>query len=701
MKKIALLVSGAISTLAYQHAAFADNAPIEIDTITVTADPLGDRTEDELISAVTVLTGAELDNKKATTLGETLDGLAGVTNADFGPGSGRPVIRGLQGSRVQTLNNGLKLSDISGEGADHTVAIDPHHAEQIEVIRGPATLLYGGNAAGGVINVINKDLSPAFSDKTELNGQLGYGENGNQRLGNLHITAPISDSLVVRSSYSGQRSDDIDIDGFQETDQTSGKKGTLQNSAVENDSFSLSSVYVQDWGFVGLGYTRWETEYGLPEVFLGQGAEEYETIQAEYDRFDLRSEFYDPMPGFHTARVKLSYTDYAQAEIGSAFTDGNLDESETELVFNNDETEARVELLHDPIQDWNGVVGLQLSHRDLSTNSASEDDGHGHGNFYVRDNTTRSLGLFILENKDVSFGSIKLTARIDYVNSNPSSLANNRDINMGLLKFKQNTHIHDREFTPISLSAGTILPLNDEYHIRLGLSRSERAPSPEQLYAWGEHHAAGTIELGNPNLGKETYTNLDIGLDKHLGDFTYNLTAFYNQVNDYIYLETQQDAGVVIVDDEGNVLVKNSQDDAIFYGAEFTSAWQISDTTRVRFSGDYVRAKLDSGENLPRISPARVGLGFDTSLNQVALSMDFRHVFEQNETAELESDTDGYNLVSFDANWAPSSLNGFSFYLKGRNLLNEDGRHHQSFLKDSAPIKGRSLYAGINFDFSL
>jgi iron complex outermembrane receptor protein len=399
----------------------------------------------------------------------------------------------------------------------------------------------------------------------------------------------------------------------------------------------------------------------------------------------------------------LSYTEYDQAEIGSAFHDGVLEESGTELEFNNDETEVHLELLHNPINDWNGVVGLQFNNRELTADAAEEDGGHGHGHgsFYVRDNDTRSFGLFALENKEVGFATIELAARIDYVDSNPANLDEDRDVDVGLLEFEQDAVIDDRNFTPFSVSAGTIVPLSDMYHVRFALSRSQRAPSAEQLYAWGEHHAAGTIELGDPNLGKETYTNFDIGLDKHVGAFTFNVTAFYNQVDDYIYLETQQDGGVAIEDDEGNLLVRNVQEDAKFFGAEFTSSLQLTDVTRIRFSGDYVRAKLNDGGNLPRISPARLGIGFDTSFDEIKLSMDYRHVFEQNDSAELEIDTDGYDLISFDATWEPVSLKGLAFFVKGRNLLDEDGRRHQSFLKDNAPITGRALLAGIKFDLNL
>jgi len=697
--KNSILAISILACLGTAHAAGSD--PLEIDKIIVMADPFGDRSEDELINAVTVISGDELDNKRATTLGETLDSLPGVSNSDFGPGVGRPVIRGLTGSRVQTLNNGLKISDISGEGADHNIAIDTSSATQIEVIRGPATLLYGGNAAGGVINVINDDFNPEFTNETEVEGALSYGENGNQRLGNIGIAVPLSESFVLRGSYSSQESDDLDIDGFQEKGQTAGKKGTLQNSDVDNESFSLSGVYSQDWGFVGLGYSSWESEYGLPEVFLGAGEEEKENIDAESERFDFRSEIYDPMSGIHTARLKLSYTEFEQAENATHFDDGVFEESDTHVEFENDEVDARLELLHNPIGAWEGVIGLQFNDRDLSAESGDTGGhGHGHGGFYVRDNETRSYGIFALENREVSFGRIEVAARLDYVDSKPATLDEDRDVDITTGdEREQAAALKDRSFTPFSISAGTIVPLNDAYHVRMSLSRSERAPSPEQLYAFGEHHAAGTVEFGDSNLDKETYTNFDIGLDKHLGAFTFNLTAFYNQVSDYIYLENEISGGQAYLDDEGNQVVNNKQEDSKFYGAEFTSAWQVTDASRIRFSGDYVRAKLDDGGDLPRISPARLGVGFDTSFNEVKFSMDYRHVFEKNDTAEVETDTDGYDLVSFDANWNPSSLKGLGLFVKGRNLLDEDGRRHQSFLKDESPIMGRSVFTGIKVSF--
>ncbi len=708
-KTTAVLVSAVLSNLAISLPAFADDsAPVEIAPLIITSDPFGDRVADDLINSVTVISDEELARRQSSTLGETLDGLPGVSNSDFGPGVGRPVVRGLTGSRVQILNNGLRVVDVAGEGGDHNVAIDASNASQIEILRGPATLLYGGNASGGVINVISDHFNPDFGEKTNVHGQFGYSGNGNQRIGDIGISLPLSDNFVIRSDYAGQRSDDFDIDGYQNEDQT-GDKGTLENSGVDSDSFSLTGLYSQDWGFAGLGYSRWKTNYGIPTFISGVGEEEQARIHADYDRIDFRSEIYDPFAGIHTARLKVAYTEFYQAEVASEFDGGVLEESGVEGEFDKEETEVRLELLHNPIGRWDGVVGLQVNDTDFKTSSPEEGGGgHGHGSFYVRDNETRSYGLFVLENTETSFGHVELAARIDHVDSKPATLDEDRDIDTPLPapddEIGQDAKLSDRSFTPFSLSAGAIIDVNDNHHVRVSLSRSERAPSAEQLYSFGEHHASGTVEIGDPDLDKEAYTNFEIGLDRHHGPFTYNITAFYNKVDDYIYLETMQSGGAAVIDAEGNLFVSNQQGDAKFYGAEFTSGWQISEGKipfKLRFSADYVRAKLDDGSDLPRISPARVGLGFDTGRGDVQFSMDYQHVFNQSKTADFESSTDGYNLLSFNANWQPASLKGLGIFVKGRNLLDEDGRRHTSFLKEESVITGRSVFAGVNFGFDL
>lgn len=707
-KNTVLLVSSVLSTLPLSSPIAADtNADIiEIPSLTVTADPLGARSPDELVQPVSVLSGDELNQQRGATLGKTLDTVPGVANSDFGPGVGRPVIRGLQGSRVQVLEDGLKTADVSGEGGDHTVAIDASRADQIEVFRGPATLLYGSGAAGGVINVKSNRFNPEFGDAPRVHGQLGYGYNGDERQGNIGLELPVTDNFVLRTDYGLRRSHDFDIDGFQQRGQTEGDKDTLQNSDAVSDSFSVTGLFKDDWGNAGLGYSRWRTDYGIPEAFLGEGEEEQERIHADFDRVDFRSELNDPLPGFTAARIKLSHTEFNQQEIGAHFHDGELEEREVEVEFTNDETEARFELVHNPIGMWQGVIGLQLNNRKFGADGEGH-GGHGHGGhsdgFYIRDTDTRSAGLFVLEERLTDFGRLEFAARIDHVRSDPTTLGEERHIDLPSGdELHQEADLGDRSFTPFSLSAGSIIDLNDKHHLRLSVTRSERAPSAEQLYAFGSHAASGTVEVGDTRLDEETYTNIELGLDRHSGPFRFDATLFYNHVQDFIYLASMDDGSgnAVMIDDD--TLAFNQQNDARFYGAEFTAAWDVVEGNMpltVRFSGDIVRAKLDDGDNLPRISPARLGIGFDTAYQDWHFSMDYRHIFKQNDAAELETDTDGYNLVTVDARWKPASLKGGELYIQGRNLLNEDGRRHQSFLKEDAPIIGRALMTGIRFDF--
>ncbi|MFU8817105.1 MAG: TonB-dependent receptor plug domain-containing protein, partial [Pseudomonadales bacterium] len=323
-----LLAAGIAAVIANSAHAQGGEEPRSQDVlpqIIVTADPIGGRTPDDIIQPVSVVFGEELERRRSATLGQLLDGLPGVANSDFGPGVGRPVIRGLQGSRVQVLEDGLPTADVSGEGADHAIAIDPSRAEQIEVYRGPAVLLYGSGAAGGLVNVRTDRFDPNFGDSARVRGGLSYAENGSDRQGRLAVELPATDELVFRADGSLRRSSDFDIDGFQQVDQTGGRRNKLVNSSVDTDAFSVTGLFRGDWGHLGLGLSTWETDYGIPENFdarpraMGGQSDEFERVFAEYDRIDLRGELINPFPGFTAARVKMAYTWFEQQEVEFEF----------------------------------------------------------------------------------------------------------------------------------------------------------------------------------------------------------------------------------------------------------------------------------------------------------------------------------------------------------------------------------------------
>ncbi len=705
----------------------------ELPRLLVTADPLGNRSPDELIQPVSVLAGEELERRRAATLGEVLDGLPGVSNADFGPGVGRPVVRGLQGSRVQVLQDGLSTADVSGEGADHAIALDPARAEQVEVFRGPSTLLYGSGAAGGVVNVVTSRFSPHSGEGVRVDGGLSYGFNGSDRQGSVAIEAPLSDAFVFRADYSGRRTNDFDIKGFQQSGQEVGQRGTLQISDIDNDAFAVSGVFRGDWGHFGLGVSTWETDYGIPENFdprprdLGGQSDDFERVTAEYNRMDLRGEFNNPMPGFSLARFKLSYTEFEQDETEFKFNrtpeGGQFDREVVEATFENDELDTRLELVHNPIGNWRGVLGLQYRDRDF----VADDPRGANRGFYVRPNVTRTLSLFSIQELPTDFGRIEIGARIERERSNPEDVFGSRVEGVTLANgefLPLPEQLDTRSFTPFSLSAGAIFDIGTDYHLRTTITRSERAPSGEQLYAFGRHAAAGTFEVGDPDLGKEGYTNLEIGLDRHVGNFRFDATVFYNRVSDFIFLASEDDGtgNPVFVNDIGNrsgegaaagcepgdgglcrlrnQFVVNQQSNAEFYGAEFAAVLDLNGGMALRLNGDHVRGKLrGGGGNLPRITPTRLGVGMDSRFGDFDLSVDYQRVFKQDNTAIAESETDGFNLVGFDLFWRPALMQGGALFFQGRNLLNEDGRRHQSFFKDDAPIIGRAFTTGVRYQF--
>lgn len=709
----------------------ADSLP----RLIVTSDPLGDRSPDQIIRPVSVITGDELERRRAGTIGEVLDGLPGVANSDFGPGVGRPVVRGLQGSRVQVLEDGMNTSDVSGEGADHAVAIDPAGAQQIEVFRGPSTLLYGSGAAGGVINVVTNRFSPESGDELRVDGAFSYGFNGNDKQGRMAVEAPFAEGFVLRADYSARRTSDFDIKGFQGADQTDGNRNKLRISSIDTDAASLSGVFRGDWGHIGLGVSQWETDYGIPANFdarprdIGGQGDDFERVFANYDRFDFRSEFNNPLPGIAKARLKLAWTDFEQEEVEFEFdrtpAGGELDEAIVEAAFKNEELDTRFEVVHEPIGNWRGVLGVQYRERDFE---ADDPRGAARG-FYVRPTNTRTASLFLVEELPTDFGRIEIGARIERESSDPDNVFGSRVEGVTLAdgSFLPLPEVLDkRTFNPFSLSAGTIVDIGQDYHLRAALTRAERAPSPEQLYAFGRHAAAGTFEVGDPELSIEGYSNLEIGFDRHRGAFRFDATAFYNRVSNFTYLASEDDGtgNPVFVNDIGNragegaaagcepedgglcqlrnQFVVNEQANADFYGVELASVLDVSTGAvpmSLRFSADHVRGKLRAGGNLPRITPTRAGVGFDVGFGDFDLALDYQRVFRQNNTAEAESETSGFDLVGFDLFWRPMVLNGASVFLQGRNLLNEDGRRHQSFFKEEAPIIGRAFTTGVRFQF--
>lgn len=668
---------------------------VELPPIYVTVDPLGQRGPDDLSRPVIVLKDEELERKRRATIGELLSEELGVSSSDFGPGVGRPVIRGQSGARVLVLDNGTRVMDISTIGADHANAVDPLHADQVEVIKGPYTLVHGSGASAGVVNLRNRRIRPDIADGFSGTADLSYSDNADERLGalNLEYGAP---GFKLQGDYALRRAGDFDIPGFsgvERDEERIDERGTMENSSIRGDSGGVSATLTGERGYFGVGVSRFETEYGLPSIevefdALGNEEErEFERVRAKQTRYEARGERNTPFNGAAALRFNFAYTDFEQQEIGFPFIEGEFEGEEVEAMFENQEYEGRIELEHEAVAGWRGVAGAQVNDRDFS---ALTDDGD---TFYVPPTRTRGFAVFLIEELETGWGRLELGGRVERSES------------------KDERNRVTRDFTPSSLSAGAVVDLDDRHHFKLNLTRSQRAPVAEELFADGRHAAAGTFEIGDADLDVETSNNLEIGFDRHEGRWQWALNLFYNLADDYIFLETQVDAAgePVFVDDEDptlpgdNLLTNYRQQDADFYGFEAETRYALiagPTPLNLRVFADQVRGELRDGGNLPRLTPTRYGVGVDGGLGAFGYAMNLMRVDDQTRIGQGETETEGYTLLSADLTYRlPTPAGNAVLSLRGRNLLDEEARRHTSFFKNDAPLPGRAVIAGVRYSF--
>lgn len=649
--------------------------------ITITASPLG-RTADQLSQPVVVLADEELASKRRGTIGESLEQELGVSTTDFGAGAGRPVIRGQSGPRVEVLSNGISSMDVSNLSPDHAVSINPLIARQIEILKGPATLLYGTGAMGGVVNVTDSrlptEVTPGFSGQVETFAGSVARESG--VFGDFNLGAG---NHQLHADVTRTRADDYRIPGFadRDGDEDAGVK-RLNNSFNRVEDQALSYTFVSDAGSAfGVALSRYESTYGLPghaHDHAPGAHEEDPFIALRQDRIDTHATLLNPGAGLESLRFKLSHARYEHTEFEAP------DEPGTE--FRNRETQGRVEAVHQPLAGWRGVIGLQTSHRDFLSQG---DEAYVNGGERV---LTRSNGLFLVEERPTRFGKLEAGARIDRVNHAPAGGA------------------AQRGFTLFSGSAGVVYDISPDTHLKLAFSHAERAPAIEELYADGEHLATRTEEEGNVNLRKERAQTVDLGFDHHVGRFDFEGNVFFKQASDYIFLD-------IVGFDAGHDLFEGEykQADARFYGFEAAMRVALVDAGDFRLSSrlftDQVRGKFDGGRgNVPRMTPTRYGISLHAHKGPLAGNLSYTRVSRQDRVATpfdpsepFETPTVGYDLLNADVTWQlPSALTGqtrTSLFLRGTNLLNDEIRRSTSFIKDIAPAPGRGVVAGVRVAF--
>ena len=659
--------------------------PLELDHSVISASALASSAQ-ELATPAVVLEDDELVLRRSATLGETLDGLPGVHAASFGAGASRPVIRGLDGGRVKVLSDGVDVLDASTVSQDHAVGVEPLLAERIEVLKGPATLLYGGGAIGGVVNVIDKKV-PTYVPEQGYEGELELRANSvaNEGAGLFGLTAGAG-NFAVRVEGVKRQADDYEIPGAEGEPRSDKQDGSYNDT----DSYGLGGSFIGARGYLGLAYSRQENRYGLlghehvdchqdaslwhcgehghdEEEHEGEGEEHHEEaeeavpyISLKQDRWDLRGELSDPLPGFELARLRVGYSDYRHQEI---------EEGAAAAIFDSQASEARLELTHQPLFGWHGVLGGQTSRRDFERLTAEHP---------MPQTLTRNHALFLLEEYTAGAWRYELGARHEWQDIDADSGA------------------PDTEHRGTSLSAGAVWTFAPEYSLGFSLSRAQRLPSAEELYAFGPHAASRTIELGNPDLEEETSHNLEVTLRKFAGPTTLTFSLYRNQVNDFIYaadlgLDTESDFRVV----------EYRQADAVLSGAEGEVRHQFTDSFAAALFGDTVRGRLRDGGDLPRIPADRLGVRLEQRFS-AALDgqLEFSRVQRQDELAAFETETAGYNMLGAGLSYHGSlSQADYQLYLKADNLLDAEARQHSSLIKDEVLLPGRNLTVGMRVEF--
>jgi iron complex outermembrane recepter protein len=643
---------------------------------------LRDSSPVDLAQAVSVVSGDELDRLRGANLGEALSNQLGVSSSYFGAGASRPIIRGLAGARVQMLEDGINSMDAATVSDDHAVTIEPLAADQIEIFRGPTTLLYGSGAIGGVVNTVTTRIP----SRAPENGLEGAFEVRGDSVADSRGAAVRLDGGASNFAWhvdAGTRdSDDYEIPGFAQADADLADPdpedvfGIVENSAAESDSLALGASWLGDKGFIGIGVSMLDSLYGIPghhheheeEAGVPPPAEEEEEvvrIDLEQQRVDLRGGWQDLQGAIEGVNVRVGMNDYEHVE---------LEGDEIGTQFTNEGTELRVELLHRAAGQWNGAFGVQVGERKFAAVGAEA---------FVPPVDTSTLGIFIVEKVDLEKWQLELGGRLDSLEHTPTD---------GLPVFDDNG---------TSLSLGAVRSFGDGYAFVASFSLSDRIPVAEELYSDGPHLATGAVQIGEPSLDNETAQHVDIGVRGTAGGVSWSVTGFNTRYDQFIYLA---DTGTVDPVDDLPIFVF-TQADADFQGIEAELFVPLMEdgpsAVDMRLFVDYVHGELTTGEKLPRLPPLRYGGRFEYHNERLLVGVEATRYNDQDDIAPFETATDGYMLLNADLRWRLGSTSGteFELFANATNLGDEDARKHTSFVKDIAPLPGRNYALGIRSRF--
>lgn len=643
--------------------------------------------DEEAFVPITVMSGLEVEARAVSNIGDVTAQRPGVAASTFAPGASRPIIRGLDRFRVRVQENGIGSHDVSALSEDHAVPIDPFAAERVEIIRGPATLRYGSQAIGGVVDISN-DRIPQFMPKDGFSAVLkgGLGSVDKSHDGGFKVITGAGNIVLYADAFRRQ-ADDYDT-----------PRGRQPNSFVDSSGYSLGASIVGESGFVGVSYTRFNSFYGIP----GEEAEDHRPrIDLHQDKIQSRGEWRVNDYGIEAIRFWLGTTRYAHDEVVFEEDEGH------DIIgtrFTNRENEARIEMQHQAMPtafgELRGAVGVQWGNKRLRGFGVEEPvDG-------LIDPAARaeSIAAFLFEELQVTRAlRLQAAGRIESARSRGTGVDLTDPVDP-LAPFESS-----RSFAPKSASMGLLYELPLGIVARLTGQYSERAPDVAELFSKGVHEATGTFEIGNPNLKIEQAETIEIGFKRARGALRFDATAFATRFQNFIFKrftgigcgDTLDSCGI---EDELDQ-VAFAQRDATFRGVELSAQWDAFAFGRgvigIEGQYDFVHAKFNGGGYVPRIPPHRLGAGIYYRDANWFARLFALHAFDQDEVASddiKDTPTDGYTLLNADLSYtfalqpetgriSPQMTIG----LRGENLLDEDVRNHVSYKKDEVLQPGRTI----------
>jgi iron complex outermembrane receptor protein len=701
-------------------------APIQV-TVTPLESPLGALPiVTDQFATVTVVPNEELRRAPASTLGDLLFSTPGITGSSFAPGaSSRPIIRGLDVNRVGIVENGVGAGGVSDLGEDHFVPINPLASNQIEVIRGPATLRYGSQSIGGVVSATNNRIPDALpfcrddprwnGSKTcanlELRGAATTVDNGLE--GGVLLDGAAG-NIAIHADAFGRKADDYRVPSYPYLfDPGRPFNGRQPNSAARTDSQSFGGSYIFDSGFIGAAVTQNNALYSIPGI---DGDDHQTRIDAHETKVTSKGEYRPMAGGIDAVRFWFGATDYKHNEIGLLYPADPTSDG-VRQTFTNKEQEGRVEVQLTPLSlrfaTLTTALGVQAGHQELT---APSPDNAG---LWDPNNNHRIAGYMFNEFKFSDWTRAQVAGRIESITLHGSTPAFPADFLpvAGADDILSTTAPRDLSFTPKSISVGLIQNLPWDLVGSVTAQRVERAPKPAELFSRGAHDATGTFDIGNPNLNIEVANSIEVGLRRATGPLRFEATAYYTRFNGFIFRrltgvmcgDTFETCGNGDPDNEARQAVY-SQRDATFRGAEFQAQYDVSRALRgvwgVEGQFDTVRATFTDGTNVPRIPPMRLGGGVFYRDGNWLARVNLLHAFPQNDVAPNETPTAGYNLLKAEISYTQRIQNArfgepreFTLGVVGNNLLNEDIRNSASYTKDEVLMPGASVRAFASVKF--